>query len=115
MKIKMTHEYEMINQNILLYEARLKHIDEFFHQSEKLILTHPEMDIKTQLIPIRAARESLVTLIKFAKANLEKTPIKESDQPHHSLLWQEITMELERLLKPFEALLPIVQRSSKND
>ncbi|APB99542.1 hypothetical protein [Polynucleobacter asymbioticus] len=111
----MTHEYEMIDQNILLYEARLKHIDEFCRQSEKLIPTHPEIDIQTQLIPIKAARESLVTLIKSAKTDLEGSDANKSVKPHHHLLWQEITTELERLLKPFETLLPIVQTSSKNE
>ena len=111
----MNHEYEMVDQNILLYEARLKHIDEFCRQSEKLIPTHPEIDIKAQLIPIKAARESLLALIKSAKADSGRPHTKESDKPQHSLLWQEITAELERLLKPFENLLPIVQISSKND
>ncbi len=111
----MNHEYEMVDQNILLYEARLKHIDEFCRQSEKLIPAHPEINIKTQLIPIKAARESLAALIKSAKADAERPHTKESDKPHHSILWQEITAELERLLKSFEKLLPIVQISSKND
>lgn len=111
----MTHVYEMVDQNILLYEARLKHIDEFYQQALRLIPNHPDVDIEAQLIPIKAVRESMANFIKSTKADVfeNKTAVSALDQ--HSLLWQEITMELERLLKPFENLLPMVQTSSKNE
>ena len=107
----MTHVYEMVDQNILLYEARLKHIDEFYQQALQLIPNYPDLDIETQLLPIKAARESLANLIKSAKADLVEQHTKGSPQAQHSLLWQEIAMDLERLLKPFEAILPIVHTS----
>ena len=109
----MTHVYEMVDQNILLYEARLKHIDEFYDEALQLMQNNPDIDIEPQLIPIKATRESLSNLIKSAKADLVEQHKNGSLQAQHSLLWQEIAMDLERLLKPFEKILPIVHTPRK--
>lgn len=105
----MTHEYEMVDQNILLYEARLKHIDDFCCRAEKLIQKYPKINIEAQLIPIKAARKNLAALIKSTKRDSELHLSQGSGEAHHSVIWHEITQELESLLKPFEALLPMVQ------
>ncbi len=111
----MTHTYEIVDQNILLYEARLKHIDEVYQQALQLNANHPDVNIETQLAPIKAKRESLANFINSVKTDAFEKKITGAVQEQHSLLWQEIMMELEILLKPFESILPVVQTSSKND
>lgn len=105
----MTHEYEMVDQNILLYEARLKHIDEFCTRAERLIPQHPEIDIHNQLAPIKLARERLVGLIQAARLGLGQGISQKSTENNYRTTWDQITKELDALLKDFEALFSKIQ------
>lgn len=100
----MTHEYEMVDQNILLYEARLKHIDEFCARAEKLIPQYPQMHIQNQLAPILAARDRLAELIKVGQSKSDGANLQKPNQHNHLAAWNRITNELDTLLKEFEAL-----------
>jgi hypothetical protein len=51
----MTHEYEMVEQNFLIYEIRLKRINELYKCA------------KTQLNKVKEVRQHLVELIKAEK------------------------------------------------
>ncbi len=100
----MTHEYEMIDQNILLYEARLKHIDEFCVRAEKLIPQYPEIHVQKQLAPIKVARKRLAELIQAARSKLDGGIVQKSIENDHQTAWNLITNELDKLTKEFEAL-----------
>ena len=94
----MTHEYELVEQNILLYEARLKHIDELYSQIEKVLHQKPQMEISMQLNPIKSERERLAAFI-------EETGQEKKWQFDHALItsdpsgpWNLVAQELDRLL-----------------
>lgn len=93
----MTHVDELIQQRILEYEARLRHIDELVAQAHEKAT---ESEDHTELAGIKQQREALADHIETLRRKpRENWQPSELERAGPMGLWDVVAQQLERLVE----------------
>lgn len=100
----MTHFNQLVEQQIDLYESRLKHIDELFERSSKGVAGSPEhADIHAQIANLKNERDRFAKHIDAMKQrsidNLQEEFIEKSGPMG---VWDALALQLEKLVERIE-------------
>ena len=101
----MTTKEHLVEQKILEYESRLKHIDELFSLiREKADNLEDTSEVMVELARIRKDREKLLAHIEeLRRQNLEEWQEANIEEAGPMIIWEMVAKKLENLLERIEA------------
>ncbi len=97
----MNEQEHLINQHILAYESRLKHIDELLEKAEQLDdEPHPHQQ---ELAAIKSKREELSQSLSSAKTlSVDNWEKEEIEMAGPMAVWDAVAQQLEKLVEKVE-------------
>lgn len=97
----MNRREDLVEQHILEYEARLKHIDELFQKVEKRVEQEAEKrEVKDELVKLRKEREQFLSDIEELKqASRKEWQENTIEEGGPMIIWEAVAKRLEALLE----------------
>ncbi|MGA8865013.1 MAG: hypothetical protein WBM09_09100 [Gallionella sp.] len=97
----MTDINQLMRQNVLEYESRIKHLDELIARAHKAIRTGPEHDeFRDSLAKLKMERDKFsVWLDELRMKSLDNWRIDEIEKAGPMGMWDAVAQQLEKLVE----------------